>query len=106
MTRDKTTHSLVAAENINYGVSRNTWGLKPYGIGASIVGLVSSGLAVYFTWTASVPLMAIAACIICLVWLVLWCSYITRSLVEVAGDGYAKALIGATERLESTSKAA
>jgi hypothetical protein len=105
MTRDKKVHDLVAAENINYGVSRNTWGLKPYGIGASSIGLIASGIAIYFKWTAS-PLMAIAATIVCLVWLVLWCCYITRSLVKVAGDGYAKALIGAAERLENKSKAA
>lgn len=108
LTRDHAKFPLVFEENVNYGVRRNLWGMKPAGLALSLLAIVGTAApgAYLFTQGASVPVLRLTVCAVAaLVLVVFWAARFTPSWVRVAADAYAEQLLLSIERLEPAKKA-
>lgn len=108
VTRSEKDYPLVLTENINYGLARNLYGLRPFGI-----GLCLASLGAIF-WKAlpqlpcggeagTTPLVLVAGGVI-LVILAGWITFVHEKWVRRCSDGYARALLETTERLTTAQK--
>jgi len=100
-TRDKNRFGLVFAENVNYGLRRNLWGMKPAGILVSLIGLTVCIGAVLFDYVEkdSIQPIAIISVIINTTMLTWWVLRITPSWVRLAADAYADRLLATCDDL-------
>ena len=109
-TRDTSKFPLVFAENVNYGIRRNLWGLKPYGVVVAALAsvaawslfLLSAGLPTAEPWLDTVVTNPEGATITRLVGslfnttaVAVWLFVITPAWVRTAAEAYAQRLLGA-----------
>jgi hypothetical protein len=102
LTRDKNEFALVFEENANYGLRRNLWGRKPYGLGVALITAAAAGtlLALDYTqhrWNspAAAGVSALFAVIALFVWLVV----VTPAWVRETADAYAIRLVESAARV-------
>jgi hypothetical protein len=95
----------VHRENINYGAARNAFGLKPFGLGACLVGAIGLGVAIYFRVKPSImPLdIVVAMVIICIA--ATWLLACTGARVRHHAETYALALFEAIDVVVPQPKA-
>ena len=100
-TRDRKQFPVVFAENLNFGFRRNLWALKPYGIPASLVGIISCGLSISHQWHKSPPglLLSIVGTAISVVLSFLWFVVFNPDWVRIPADAYAERLLGSLDNL-------
>lgn len=103
-TRDQSSFPLIFKENINYGFLRNLWGLKPYGIFLTLLGLVIAIFHASYQWlqlnTISVYTLFVTA--INFIFLFLWFFWVTPQTIKVAADAYAERLLEYCEQLNES----
>jgi len=95
-TRDQKIFYLLFEENCNYGFRRNLWGMKPVGIGFSIIGICVVAMvtwAKYGTDIMSAPPPVLISGILNIVILACWLFVITPEWVRLAADAYAAQLL-------------
>lgn len=94
-TRDRGRFGLVFGENVNYGLRRNLWAMKPTGIALAIGGAGFCALVESDATLASrgVPLIVDAAM------LSFWLARVTPNWVRSAAESYAERLLGACDSL-------
>ena len=102
-TRDKRVFALLFQQNISYGFRRNLLGLRPYGIGLSIVALLATAAAAAYQFLSNghadsadfiSGLISVAA-----LWF--WVLVVTPSWVTIAANGYAFELLAFCDKLNS-----
>ena len=99
-TYDKKMFPLVFAENVNYGFRRNLWGMRPAGIGLSIVAVSASILAAIInTVEGAPPVVASVATVINGFMLVWWCLRINTEWIRIPAFGYAERLLSSCDAL-------
>lgn len=99
-TRDKKRFKLIYEELCNYGFARNLWGLKPFGIGLSVVSLLASLFqitTVDFT-DAFQPTLAITT-VLNLAVLFIWLFVIKPDWIKQSADTYADRLLASCEKM-------
>jgi hypothetical protein len=106
-TRDASKYPLIFDELVNYGYRRNTWGLRPFGIGiSSLCCIGTAGWALFKYWsTGRVDLATVAAFGGALIFLLLWTYRFSDPWVRLAADAYAERLIESTDTLKATPTA-
>jgi hypothetical protein len=98
-TRDKAQYPLVFEENVSYGFRRNTWGLRPYGIAAAVVGTLGAATNL-FRFNSGPPLgMAIAATTANGLLLLFWLFWVQPRWVRIPARAYAERLMEAGLRM-------
>lgn len=101
-TRSAKDHPLVLTENINYGLARNLYGLKPYGILICMLSLVViawRGLPDPACGTSEpTVLMMVAGGSIGII-LAGWLFWVREAWVQRCSTSYARALLESTEHL-------
>jgi hypothetical protein len=107
-TRDKEKFGLLVEENMNYGFRRNTWGLKPVGVAASLVGLTVSGGRLLRDSAIQLDLApaALAGSAASAALLLAWAFIVTPKWVKIAADAYALRLLACCDELEGPSQEA
>ena len=110
-TRDTRRYALLFKENISYGFRRNMLGLRPYGVGISMVALVwalaASGLAQArdhpfdFRRILDAPPTHLIAVVGSGMLLLMWLVGTTSTRVKIAAFAYAERLLAACESIES-----
>lgn len=100
-TKDSKRFPLVCSENINYGFRRNLWGLKPIGIIANLIALISTVLLLYLNKNNIGLLSPIVFFVVLIevLFLGLWIFAITTRWVKIAADAYAKSLLATCDKL-------
>lgn len=98
-TRDIKKYPLVFKENINYGFLRNLWGLKPYGISISIIGMIVLFLYIRIEWINSyiISYQLIVVTLINLSILYLWIFWLKPERVKIAAVAYSERLVECCE---------
>lgn len=98
-TRDIKKYPLVFKENINYGFLRNLWGLKPYGILISLIGMIISLIYLRFEWLSSnqISYDLVIVLLISLCLLFLWTFWVKPERVKIAAIAYAERLLECCE---------
>jgi hypothetical protein len=100
-TRDKQEYPLIYKENINYGFLRNLWGLKPFGIITSIMGVLNSvvycGYECSWTNIQNLSSESVIVLLISLISLLFWTFWISPKRIRIAAEAYAERLIEACE---------
>lgn len=94
--------SLILAENINYGLARNLFGLKPFGVVLCLLSLGLLGwLAAPFSacGAGSNAVLAGTGAVSVVVMLAGWIFWVREDWVKRCADAYARMLLEATERL-------
>jgi len=105
-TRDREKFNLVFEENCNYGLRRNLWGLKPYGIVFSVLSIViaSALLILYYQgWKSCNPMLAVTVGIVNLMLFAIWTFQITPNWVKRSADIYANSLLDTCDQLQGTA---
>ena len=100
-TRDTSAFGLIFKENVSYGFRRNTLGMKPIALVISLACTAYWLIQIYAAYNAQsvfdpIDLAAGIATAMLLIW---WLAVVGESWVREAGDAYAKALLGATDKL-------
>jgi len=95
-TRDISQHPMVHHENASYGFRRNTLGLRPFGILASLTGL-GAALVAAVAVPGDIAAFLVAA-FIDLLLLLFWWGTVTQAWVRRAAEAYADALLRSLER--------
>lgn len=98
VTRDRTSHPIVYAENVDYGTARNTLAIRPYGILAAGLGIAGAAIAAVTAFLERVaygPPELIVSVSISVTALVFWMRYPTEQRVRRAGERYAEHLLDA-----------
>lgn len=98
-TRDKAAFPLVFAENVNYGMRRNMWGMKPAAIVLCVVGLIASTLATILKYDGQLPAVPAIATVLNAAMLAFWLLRITPDWVRVPAFAYAERLLSACDSL-------
>ena len=90
-TRDQ---PLVFKENISYGFRRNLYGLRPFGLAASLLSALGNAFALYHSYNQDhLSVSGLAALSISLLLMAAWLFLINKAWVRDAADAYARALI-------------
>jgi hypothetical protein len=89
----------VVRENMNYGFRRNLWGIKPFGIIASLIGIIVVGAEVYGRVSAHEPIPELFWFIggVNVVILFCWVFFVTPTLIKRAAELYAGRLMEALD---------
>ncbi len=100
LTRKREDFPLVAEENTDYGLRRNTFGLKPLGLAIALAtGLAAVSLAVIDSAPGHfLPIAAVSA-----VALIAWLVVVRPGWVRAAADRYAERLLETCESLHRRS---
>jgi hypothetical protein len=100
-TRDTKRFPLIFKENVNYGFLRNLWGLKPFGLIISLLGLSACTLRLWMSYynTRSILPASVAGLLISFALLLAWLFWVTPTTVRVPADAYAERLFEACEQL-------
>lgn len=101
MTRDQGKFHLLFTENKNYGFRRNLWGMKPIGVGISMLSLGVTTIMLYGEWkhTGAVLPITFAAFVFSGLFVILWICWFTPAWVRITGESYVRRLLEAVERL-------
>jgi hypothetical protein len=85
----------VSAENAAYGFQRNMMGVKPYGIGASLLAAGILGFSSWQAWslTHTIPKLELTGSAFSLVLLLMWLGFVNRRSVKQAATDYGRRLI-------------
>ena len=104
-TRKREQFPLLFEENCSYGFRRNLWGMKSIGIVLSVLSCAIIGFFVARSISAGqMPQpLTIAAGLISLFLLLLWCFWIDADWVRVPAEEYAKHLLAACDSLAAPS---
>jgi hypothetical protein len=94
-TRDAKRFPLIHGENIRYGFRRNTWGLRPYGLAGTLLGLSAALVAAVVIRRAAPAFLLVAAVDVLL--LLFWWKTVTEAWVRRAAEAYAQALLGSLD---------
>ena len=104
MTRDRNKFPLVYKENVNYGFRRNLWGLRPYGLILTIIGLLICLVRISMSkhsMTALEPNFdSYLASIVCLMMVGIWGLWINTSWVRIPAEAYANRLLETCTQLD------
>lgn len=100
-TRDTRKFALLFKENVSYGYRRNVWGLRPFGIAASLLGAAACGARLYHSYrSGDIPDgTLIGASAFSALLLLLWLFRFTDDWVKVPADAYAERLAECVETL-------
>lgn len=101
-TRSEKDYPLVLTENINYGLARNLYGLKPYGILIcllAIAAIVWRGMPEPACGTSEPTMLMLVAGGSIGIMLAGWIFWVGESWVQRCSTSYARALLETTERL-------
>lgn len=90
-SRDTSKYSLLFTENINYGFRRNVYGLKPWFITSSILGLLILLVSKYDVITTD-PISQ-SFVVFCTAYLIFFAFFVNASWVKIVADEYAKRLV-------------
>jgi hypothetical protein len=101
---------LVLKENIEYGFRRNMRGIRPFAVGAVVIGLIASLSAIAYRLSPlsvsslssiaeRVPVTVIGATLLLVLALVVWLAFVSDAWVRQAGDQYARALLAACDTI-------
>jgi hypothetical protein len=98
-TRDSKKHSLIFAENVNYGFRRNLLGVKPLGLTICIFTLA---ITTFQAWLVSNNLSAISnqywgAIIVAFIGIIFWSVVVNAEFVKTTAFAYATALLAACD---------
>jgi hypothetical protein len=96
-TRDASQYPLVLNENARYGFRRNVFGLRPFGIAASLIALGAALMAAVAIRKVMAAFVAAAAVDVLL--LLFWWRIVTEAWVRPAAEAYADALLRSLDRL-------
>lgn len=101
-TRNSAAYPLIYKENINYGFLRNLWGLKPFGVLISFVGLIVSAFYIRYEWINLVKFTteSVTVAILCLITLGIWIFWVSPKRVRVAAEAYAERLLEYCEQMD------
>jgi hypothetical protein len=94
-TRDVNRFPLVQGENIRYGFRRNMFGLRPFGLAGSLLGL-GAALVAAVVIRKAVPAFLVVAAVDGLL-LLFWWRTVTEVWVRRAAEAYANALLGSLD---------
>ena len=99
---------LLLTENINYGYRRNVWGLRPLGIGLSVVCAVTASVRLWFVYkaTGQVSEAVVGSLLVSALFLVLWLLCFTANWVRVPAEAYAERLAESLETFGPKATAA
>ena len=101
-TRDRTKFPLVFEENCNYGFRRNVWGLRPFGIATTLLGMFAVGaLVVVNTRVRRVdtqPIVYLAGGVNAML-LVAWCVLVSPDWVKKSAEAYSEGLLSSCDNL-------
>lgn len=99
-TRDESRFSLIAEENMNFGLSYNLLGLKPLGVFFSGLCLLLNAYLLFLSSALIYPSSLLTLCICCdCMFLLLWIFIVNKNLVRQSGKKYARALLSACDQL-------
>jgi hypothetical protein len=100
-TRDKDKFPLIFQENMNYGFRRNLWGMKTWGIFASLMGIILCTIKAIYLWNVSrsIHIISITCALVCLMLMMIWIFRIKPTWVKLAADAYAERLVASCETL-------
>ena len=101
-TRNKEIYNLVFEENCNYGFRRNLWGLKPFGVFLTVIGLLLVALLIANKlYSKSIPIspFMIIGGIGLLVFLIGWLFLVTKKWVRNVAETYAERLLATIDVL-------
>jgi hypothetical protein len=94
-TRDVKRFPLVHGENIRYGFRRNTWGLRPYGLAGSMLGLGAALVAAVVIRKAAPAFLVVA--VVDALLLLFWWRTVTEAWVRRAAEAYSRALLASLD---------
>jgi hypothetical protein len=98
-TRDNAQYPLVFEENVSYGFRRNTWGLRPYGIAAAVLGTLGAAINL-FRFSSGPPLgMAIVTTTVNGLLLMFWAFWVHPCWVRIPARAYAERIMEAALRM-------
>jgi len=100
-TRDQKKFNLLFKENCSYGFRRNLWGLKKIGVFFAILGFLSTGIALGYTYLmlGIFSPLALITTVINIILLILWVFTITPDWVKIPAEAYAERLFASVETL-------
>jgi hypothetical protein len=100
-TRDTKKFPLIFQENVNYGYRRNVWGLRSFGVAASLLSCLVCAVRLYIVHqsTGKLDEALTGAGIFSAILLCLWLFRFTADWVRVAADAYAERLAESLETL-------
>ena len=101
-TRRREEFPLVREELINYGFARNVWGLRPFGIGSSVLGLGAALARLGWLWQSGAASGYEAALVIAgfnLLLLGFWLFWAREAWVKQVAEVYAQRLLDAAATL-------
>jgi hypothetical protein len=96
----------VHRENINYGAARNAFGLKPYGLGACLIGTVGLAVAIWLREKPSIMPLDIVVAMAIISIAATWLLACTDDRVRHHAEAYALALFEAIDVVVPQPKAA
>ncbi len=108
MTRDAKKFPLLFEENCNYGFRRNLWGMKPIGIGLSVLGAIATSAFIiveYFGRGRDVSQLLSISFVINLLFLLCWLFWFTPSWVRIPAEAYAERLLEVCDKINSHNTA-
>lgn len=106
-TRNKSTFPVLFNENVNYGCRRNLLGMRSSGILLSLLGTLSSVLAMIVGMkedSFDVPAVPLVVTILNAFLFSWWCLRINSEWVRVAAFAYAERLVGSCDSLPVSPK--
>lgn len=106
-TRSKEKFALQFEENMNYGYRRNVWGLRTWGLLASLVGaaVVAARVAVLWSQTEELAVVPSAALAVSLTNALFWLGMVNADWVRRAAEAYAYRLVLSADEIDSPAKA-
>lgn len=94
----------VHRENINYGASRNAYGLKPFGLGACLLGVAVLGLSIWLRGGDKPSAVELAVAVAIIMIAVIWIIGVTPNKVREHAEAYALALFEAIDSVVGSAK--
>lgn len=101
-TRDTKKYNLLFNDNVNYGFSRNLLGLKPFGILFSVISFIINIVCFNNQYTINqfnkVPINVYIAFGVSIVYMLIWCFFISEQWLKSYGYAYARTLLETCDR--------
>jgi hypothetical protein len=103
-TRDKNKYDLLFQDNINFGFSRNMFGVKYMGIVFCFLAILININGIYQTYNfnlAEIELKIWLSNLISLIFLLLWVFFVKESWVKNSAVAYARTLLSTCEEIKN-----